>query len=181
MRDLRCVLRYLRGRPDLDPRRVALWGDSFAPPNPRGRNLAVPLDAARFPDQAEPLGGLLALLGGLFEEDVRAVVVSGGLLGYRSLLDSPFLYVPHDALVPGVFSAGDVCDLAAALAPRGLWVEALVDGLNREVTAARTAREFAPVRTVYRSLKAASQLRLEKKGETRRPAIRWLLSQFRMQ
>jgi hypothetical protein len=180
LRDLRCVLRYLRGRPDLDPRRVALWGDSFAPPNPRGRNLAVPLDAARFPDQAEPLGGLLALLGGLFEEDVRAVVVSGGLLGYRSLLDSPFLYVPHDALVPGVFSAGDVCDLAAALAPRGLWVEGLVDGLNLEVTVARTAREFAPVRTVYRSLKAASQLHLEKKGETRRPAIRWLLRQFRM-
>ena len=53
------------------------------------------------PDQAEPLGGLLALLGGLFEDDVRAVAVRGGLVSYASLLDSPFFYVPHDAVVPG--------------------------------------------------------------------------------
>ena len=46
---------------------------------------------------AEPLGGLLALFGALFEDDVRAVSVHGGLAGYESLLLSPFCYVPHDA------------------------------------------------------------------------------------
>jgi cephalosporin-C deacetylase-like acetyl esterase len=179
LRDVRSVLRYLRGRSDLDPRRIALWGDSFAPPNPGERNLIVPLDAARFPDQTEPLGGLLALLGALFEEDVHAVAVGGGLLGYRSLLDSPFVYVPHDALVPGVFAAGDLCDLAAAVAPRGLWVEGLVDGRNREVPAGRAARELVPTRAGYRSLRASSQFRLEKNDRTRRSAVRWLLSQVR--
>ena len=64
LRDVRSVLRYLRTRADLDAGRVALWGDSFAPPNPEGRVLAVPLDADPFPHLAEPLGGLLALFGG---------------------------------------------------------------------------------------------------------------------
>src|SRR5262249_574562 len=34
LKDLRTVLAYLRRRPDIDARRLALWGDSFAPPNP---------------------------------------------------------------------------------------------------------------------------------------------------
>ena len=33
-----------------------------------------------------PLGGLLALLGAVYEDDVRAVFVSGGLASYRSVL-----------------------------------------------------------------------------------------------
>src|SRR5262249_22748443 len=123
--DLRSVLRYLRGRTDLDGKRLALWGDSFAPPNPADLNLSVPLDAQRLPQQSEPLGGLLALLGALFEKEVWAVSVEGGLVGYLSLLQGPFCYVPHDALVPDVFAAGDLCDLAAALAPRALRLHGL--------------------------------------------------------
>ena len=135
LRDVRSVLRYLRSREDLDAGRVALWGDSFAPPNPKGQDLAVPLGVDEFPDLAEPLGGLLALFGGLFEDGVRAVYVRGGLTGYHSLLQSPFCYVPHDVVVPGALTAGDLCDVAAALAPRPLRLEGLVDGLNREVPA----------------------------------------------
>src|SRR5205823_3946878 len=149
-------LRYLRGRADLDGRRIGLWGDSFAPPNAEGRDLAVPLDAERFPHQAEPLGGLLALLGALFEGETRAVSIRGGLLGYATLLRSPFCYVPHDALVPGVFEAGDLCDLAAGLAPRALRLEGLVDGLNRTVPDDQAARTLEPARAAYRSLQAPS-------------------------
>src|SRR5262249_33191361 len=118
LRDLRSVRRYLSGRTDLDPLRVALWGDSFAPVNSHESNLAVPLDANRLPDPAEPLGGLLSLLSALFDEDIRAVYARGGLASFRSLLDSPFCYVPHDAIIPGALTAGDMNDVAAALAPR---------------------------------------------------------------
>jgi hypothetical protein len=145
LRDLRAVLRYLRGRPDLDPARVGLWGDSFAPVNPADRNLAVPLDADRLPDQAEPLGGLLALFGALFEDDVRTVYARGGLVGYDTLLQSPFCYGPHDAVVPGALTAGDLGDVAAALAPRPLRLAGLVDGLNRRVPASRIAELYAPL------------------------------------
>jgi cephalosporin-C deacetylase-like acetyl esterase len=179
LRDLRSVLRYLRSRTDLDRKRVALWGDSFAAPNPKDRDLAVPLDAQRQPSPAEPLGGLLALLGALYEEEVRAVSIRGGLVSYLSLLQSPFCYVPHDALVPGVFEAGDLCDLAAAAAPRALSLQNLVDGLNRQVPADQVAWTFAPARAAYRSLKAASRLRLEGKDSAAGSTAKWLLRQLR--
>ena len=55
LRDLRSVLAYLRARSDVDGKRIALWGDSFAPPNDpedqlqgaaRGRGLAGPVRTA---------------------------------------------------------------------------------------------------------------------------------------
>jgi cephalosporin-C deacetylase-like acetyl esterase len=175
LRDVRSVLRFLRGRSDLDARRVALWGDSFAPTNPADRDLSVPLDAEPFPDQAEPLGGLLALLGALFEEDVRAVYVRGGLIGFETLLQSPFLYVPHDALIPGAVTVGDLCGVASALAPRALWLEDLVDGLDRRVSGDKVARILEPVEQAYRGLGAEGLLRLGTPASQPPPALHWLL------
>jgi dienelactone hydrolase len=134
VRDLRSTLRYLRSRADVDPGGgIALWGDSFADPNPPDRRFAVPLELDDSPRLAEPMGGLVALLGGLFEDEVRAVHVRGGLANYRSLLESPFVYVPHDAIVPGALEAGDLDGVVATLRPRAVRQEALVDGLNRRV------------------------------------------------
>jgi hypothetical protein len=131
LRDLRSVLMYLRSRADLDGDRVALWGDSLAPPNGGDVRLDVPLDSEDFPRRAEPLGGLLVLLGMQFDEEVKAGYASGGLVSYASCLGGPFLYVPHDAAVPGAIAAGDLDDVAAALAPRRVRLEGQVDGLNR--------------------------------------------------
>lgn len=144
LRDLRSTLRYLRDRPDVDARRLALWGDSFAPANLPDRRLDVPPDAAKQPDQAEPLGGLLALLVALYEDDVVAVHARGGLVSYESLLASPFLYVPHDVLVPGVLAAGDVSDVTAALAPRPVRYVGAVDGLNRRTADDQDIRWLLP-------------------------------------
>jgi hypothetical protein len=174
--DVRSVLRYLRTRADLDAGRVALWGDSFAAVNPTDRDLAVPLDADPSPTMAEPLGGLLALFTALFEDDVRAVSVRGGLTGYASLLQSPFYYVPHDALVPGALTAGDLCDVAASLAPRPLRLEGLVDGLNRTVGPAEFAGLMGPARSAYRAMDAAANLQLIEGGEAEPEAARWLLA-----
>jgi dienelactone hydrolase len=176
LRDVRSILRYLRHRPDLDARRIALWGDSFAPTNAEGQDLAVPLDVDPYPHQAEPLGGLLALFGALFEDDVRAVYARGCLTGFDSLLKSPFIYVPHDALIPGALTAGDLCDVAAALAPRPLWMEAPVDGLDRPVKADALARIMEPVRSVYRARGAEPRLKLgESDDAPDHSAARWLL------
>jgi dienelactone hydrolase len=178
LRDLRAVLRYVRGRPELDPARVGLWGDSFAPANPDGRRLDVPLDADKLPDQSEPLGGLLALFGALFEGDVRAVYARGGLSGYDALLHSPFCYVPHDAVVPGALTAGDLCDVAAALAPRPLRLAGLVDGQNRRVSTDRVAEIYSPAHAAYGSANVAARLALDADGNDSQPVARWLLAQL---
>jgi dienelactone hydrolase len=174
LRDVRSVLRHLRRRNDLDAGRLALWGDSFAPVNPEGRDLAVPLDVDPFPDFAEPLGGLLALLVGLFEDGVRGVYVRGGLTSFESLLESPFCYVPHDALVPGALAVGDLSGVALALAPCPLRMEKLVDGLDRTVKADAMARTMEPAQAAYRSAGAGQALRLEEDGAGS-AAARWVL------
>jgi dienelactone hydrolase len=178
LRDLRAVLAYLRGRGDLDAGRVALWGDSFAPVNPADRELKVPLDAEDQPDLAEPLGGLLALFGALYEDDVRAVYARGGLTGYRSLLDGPFGYVPHDALVPGALAAGDLGDVAAALVPRPLRLVAFVDGLNRAAPAAALAKAFEPARTAYHESDVSDRLRIETDAAAAAAVAEWFLKQL---
>jgi hypothetical protein len=176
LRDLRSVLRYLRTRTDLDATRLALWGDSFAPVNPKDRKLEVPLDADKLPAQAEPLGGLVALFGALFEDEVRALCVRGGLAGSDSVLQSSFCYVPHDAVIPGALTAGDLRDVAAALAPRPLRLEGLVDGLNRRVPNDVLARTYEPTRTAYRAAGAQDRLLIVGEGDKADSTARWLLS-----
>jgi cephalosporin-C deacetylase-like acetyl esterase len=177
--DLRSVMRYLNTRPELDSSRVGLWGDSFAPVNPPDRNLAVPLDADRLPDQSEPLGTTLALLAALFEDNVQAVYGRRGLAGFVTLLDSRFLYVPHDAVVPGALTAGDLCDVAAAVAPRPLRLADLVDGGNRRVSAERLARTYTPTRAAFESAKTLDRLFIDQAAGEPVEAARWLLKQLR--
>jgi dienelactone hydrolase len=176
LRDVRSVVRYLGRRTDLDAGRVALWGDSFAPTNQQGEDLAVPLDADPLPHEAEPMGGLLALFGALFEESVRAIHIRGGLTGFHSLLQSQFCYVPHDALIPGALTAGDLRGVAASLAPRPLWIDSPIDGLNRALSAEAMAAIMEPVRSAYRSTRAETQVHLSVGAQgASHSAARWLL------
>jgi hypothetical protein len=163
LQDLRSILRYLRTRPDLDARQLALWGDSFAPTNPRGFSDPL-MDEGEQPQQSEPLGGLLALLGALYENDVRAIAASGTLAGYQAVLRDRFCYVPHDAIVPGALTAGDLPDLAAGLVPRPLRLSRLVDGRNVLMTSKEVQPLFASPIEAYRS--APDKLLLLPSAET---------------
>lgn len=148
LQDLRAVFRYLRTRDDLNSRRLALWGDSFAPTNPKGFSDPL-IDEGDAPLQSEPLGGLLALFGALYESDVRAVVAEGTLAGFQSVLRDRFCYVPHDAIVPGALTAGDLSDVAAALAPRPLRLARLVDGRNVSMNRDEVESAFATTLKAY--------------------------------
>ena len=140
LKDLRTVIAYLASRPDVDARRIGIWGDSHVPPNPP-RLLLDELPhwqiGPRIQRQAEPLGGLLAILAALFEDSIRAVAAHRGLASYLSLLDDNFAYLPADVVVPGLLEAGDVEDVVAALRPRPVLVDEPVDGRNRLAAGAR--------------------------------------------
>jgi hypothetical protein len=165
LRDLNAVLGFLDKHERVDAKKIALWGESFAPVNGPKDNLAVPLDAEKLPPQAEPIGGLLALFGALFNDTVAAVHIRGGLSGYQSILQSPFCYVPHDIIVPGALTSGDLCDVAAALAPRPLRLEGLVDGLNRRTAATVLARTYAPAQEAYKAAGRKDRFQVGKLAE----------------
>ncbi len=113
---------------------------------------------------------MLAILGVLYEDNVKAVIARGGLTGYAAVLDSWAVYVPHDAIVPGALTAGDMCDLAAALAPLPLRLEGLVDGRNRPATQEALDGTFALTRKAYQS----HPERLTMNREIRGGAAAWL-------
>jgi hypothetical protein len=127
--------------------------------------------------QAEPSAGLLVLLTALFEDNVNAVYARGTFASFRSLLESQFLYVPHDSVVPGALTAGDVADIAAALVPRPLLVECPVDGLNRGVPSDTSAAAFALTSEAYRLANASRLFSLHVTGQN--DSALWLLDQIK--
>ncbi len=158
LRDVRSTLRSLRLRPDLDAGRIAVWADSFASVNPPGRDLRVPLGISNEPSLSEPDGPLLAFLSALFEADVKTVYARGGLTGFESVLHSQFCYLPYDTVIPGVLTVGDLCDVAAGLAPKRLRLEGLVDGLNRRVDLPTARSIYQPALQSYQAAGAAANL-----------------------
>jgi hypothetical protein len=175
LRDLRSVLRYLRSRNDVDPGRIAIWGDSFSEPNPSDRRFPVPRHMDDRPRCSEPLGGLLAFLTPLLEGGVAAVYVHGGLSDFHGVLTHQFVYVPPDAIVPGALKAGDLPDLAAALAPCPLRVDEPVDAYNRRLAPEATRAMYRPAAEAYAEAKAGDRLSF---GPSRQPASSWLLRQL---
>ena len=155
LRDVRTALAWLAARDDVDAGRLGLWGEGFAAPNGRAGERML-FDEVGFRQAspapkrpAEPLGGMLAMLAGLWPVEapggprcVRAVLVRGGLVSFASVLERRCHYVPVDAVVPGLLRAADVPLLAEALCDAGasLHAEDLRDGSNRRVGAERLGR-----------------------------------------
>jgi hypothetical protein len=176
--DLRTTLQYLRSRKDLDAKRIVLWGESFAPENGPDRKLAVPHGIDGRPRTCEPLGGLLAMLGALYDDQVQAVYCGGMLTGYLSALDTPFVYLPHDVVAPGILATGDVGELAAGLAPTSLAVVGAVDGSNRQTSAAQLTTTWATATETYNKQNASAGLAISESRQERDVA-KWIAEQLR--
>ena len=146
--DLLSVIQRVRQLTMVDPDRIGVWGDSFASVNAADRPVNVPLRIDNEPKVCEPSGAALALLAGVFDERIRTVWSRNGLVSFRSILDSQFVYVPHDFIVPGVLTVGDLPGLGAVIhdSQRRVRIEGLVDGTNRRVTTEKAYQEWAIAR-----------------------------------
>jgi cephalosporin-C deacetylase-like acetyl esterase len=152
LKDLRTVLTYLEQRQDLDSTRLALWGESLMPVNGASLSLdelSLWQVAPQIQQQGEPLGGLLAIFGALYEPQVRTVVVNGGLVSFESVLDDAFSYVSADVTIPGFLEAGDLADVEAALAPRPMLLGGLIDGRNRLISERDLRGQLQPLYDAY--------------------------------
>jgi hypothetical protein len=165
------------GTGDVEWDRVVFWGESSSPPVRPADEIAIPHDL-RQPSPAEPLGATLATVlaaSADFPKVVRGVVARGGLVSFRSVLDSPFVHVPHDALPVDMFSAGDLPDRWAHLAPKPLRLEGLVDGTNRRVTGAKLDAALKPVREKY----AKGGLDVKEDYSSDAELAKWIIEQLK--
>jgi hypothetical protein len=178
LKDLRTVVHWLRSHRDLGHAKVAVWGESFAPPNPANLYLdEVEYEAGpRIQRQADPLGAHLALLAGLYEEDVQAVVARGGLYAYLSVLENAYTYVPMEVTVLGILKSGDVADIVGAMAPRPVALANLVGGRNIRATEGELDKTFAAARDSYEESNAVD--RLDINGDVEGPAV-WIITNLK--
>jgi cephalosporin-C deacetylase-like acetyl esterase len=128
LRDLRTVLKWLAAHDGIDGKRLAVWGDSFAKMNAKDTLVAVPLDVEG-PAISEPRGANLALLAGLFEANVKVIYARGGIDPTDTLTGSPYLWLPHDAVVPGPTPMGSLAPMLARA--KAVKYEATVDVHNK--------------------------------------------------
>jgi len=180
LKDLRTLLAYLRTRDDLNADRIALWGDSFSPPNEQEIWVDELMRAPMSPQIqrcGSPLGSHVAILAALFEPEIRAVAVRGGLASYLSLLEDPFVYVPYDIAIPGLLRAGDIPDICAVLAPIPLFAERLTGGRNFVIEPESLRRIMSMVRDSYQRNGASNRLVL--RSEDEQPDLTaWLIEQL---
>lgn len=145
LKDTRTIFRWLAKRSEIDPNSIALWGDSFSEPNAPDFQFDQSSGQQAGPvkqRQAEPLGPLLAVLTALYEENVTAVAGSGGLVSFKSVLEDRFCHIPQDVIVPGILEVTDLGEIVASIAPRPVFLEKLVNGLNKKVNLSVMEKEY---------------------------------------
>lgn len=107
---------YLVSRADVDPQRVAVFGKSR--------------------------GGLLALLAAALEPQIRKVAVEGTVLSYMAIVRARIHEDTTSIIIPGVLRDFDLPDVAAALAPRPVWIVDPRTATGARVPLAQARQEY---------------------------------------
>jgi hypothetical protein len=160
LRDLRAAWQHLRRRDDVRLDGALVAGGTGTVPLPYDARFSYPRRIDGRPPECQPTGALLALLLALYEDGVGTVACRGGLTTYRSLLDSPFVQIPHECIVPGLLRESDLPDLVAALAPRSATLEMPVDGRGRRVPLAAIEQAYDAARRAFADAGATSRLEI---------------------
>jgi hypothetical protein len=72
------------------------------------------------------------MFAGLADENVKAIYARGGLSSYADAIKQPYLYLPHDVIVPGAAIGPSLESMRKALGKRAVFVDT-VDAQNRLV------------------------------------------------
>ena len=145
--DVRFAMSWLRSQSELQGRTFEIWAESLIPPNPDDAPFRQPRDDDQsLPTPSQPQAALVALLAGLYENDVTAIDATGCVASWKLLLDGHLVLMSYESLVPGVLTAGDICDLIENQSPKTqVTLRTPVDGMNRRVPPARLEQLFAKV------------------------------------
>lgn len=179
VRDLLSIVAFFRTHDSYSDSPIALYGDGLVASNDLSRPIAAPLDAVDLPKSSEPLGADACLLAGLFDDDIAAIYAAGGLVSSSALLDAPYFYIPHDAIVPGLAVTADMSDLLASQTTR-VWTSDLRDGANRAIDEAaltKLRQQTENLSRTHRSPLKAEQRRFSLAVPTADELAAWLIGE----
>lgn len=145
LKDTRTLFSWLSKRTDIDPKNIALWGDSFSEPNcpdfkydqSPGQQTGPVLQR-----QSEPLGPFLAILTALYENNICAIACKRGLISFSSALEDNFCQIPQDVIVPGILEVTDIRVMISLIAPRPILLTEMINGLNKKVSLSMMEKEY---------------------------------------
>jgi len=130
--DALCVVRYLRTRPDVEPKHVVTAGRGWA--------------------------GVTALFAASLDGDISATVVDAIPASYSALATAELYNQPAYILLPGVLHDFDLTDVFASLAPRPLLVLNPQDPLTRKMVEEEARAALAPAHAAYDAAGASAAL-----------------------
>ncbi len=132
--DLLAAFDSLASRDDVDPNRVAVLG--------------------------KEQGGVLALVLAVLEPRVEKVAIEGTVLSYLEITRARYHEDLTAIFVPGILEDFDLPDLAAALAPRTLWIVDPRSPTGALVATDRALTEYAPAVRAYEAAAHPEGLRV---------------------
>ncbi len=137
--DLLGAYDVLESRGDVDPDRISVLGKGH--------------------------GGLVALVLAALQPKVEKVAVEGMVLSYMEIARARYHEDLTAAIVPGVLRDFDLPDLAAALAPRPLWIVDPRTPTGALVPTDRARTEYAPAVRAYERRREPEDLRIVHRPE----------------
>ena len=144
--DLLTAFDHLASRADVNPERVGVLGKGDA--------------------------GVLALLLAVLQPKVEKVAVEGTVLSYMEITRARYHEDLTATFVPGVLEDFDLPDVAAALAPRPLWIVDPRSPTGALVATDRAEGEYAPAGRTYEDAGRPGAFRILHRPED------WRLSEF---
>ncbi len=134
-RDILRGLDLLAARNDVDPSRLSGIGRNTA---------AVPL-----------------LYAAVFDTRLRSIALEGMLLSYGAVTSTRMHQLVFEQIVPGALVDFDLPDLAAAIAPRALWISDSTTPAGGSVTHTELAQAYSSTVRAFQLAGAAGALRIE--------------------
>jgi len=106
-------------------------------------------------------GGAPPLLyAATLDERIKKIALEGMLISYQSIITRRIHRQVFEHVVPGALKFYDFPDLAAALAPRQVWVVNGVDPIGLQSDLSELRKQYAGAMTAFRSLEAEAAIRI---------------------
>jgi len=106
-------------------------------------------------------GALTLLHAAVLDERIKRVALDRMLVSYNSAVNHKLHRDVFESVVPGVLKSYDLPDLAAALAPRSVWIVDTQDPLGKLVRVAEAKKAYARAIEAFKALQSDSKLRFE--------------------